>query len=246
MEFKKGDRVVITNNGRKPSYDDVVDCFGTIQFVRKYKIHKYDEITYEITYYVSIPNKKNMNQNDGWWCCDEDMLAPYRPEIMYKNSITVVDDPIYTNNKQPDSDLTDAISLVFERFNNKGEENKMEILEIYRERKLEKLKTLRDKKAETIKKCDKGYAFLTQLSQDLVKYNKNVSDCVSISEKAYIFNETIQKLLDDNATEYIHKVDKLNKLADEVQAQLDMCETYDQKQDILERYEILKDGKINA
>lgn len=243
MKFKIGDKVVITNNGRKPSYDDVVDCFGVIKYIREYKIHEHDEITY----YVSIPNKRNMNQIDGWWCCDEDMLAPYRPEICYKNSLTIVDDPICVQTQYTREDIENALKQVYNRFNKKGEQNNMEILEIYRERKLEKLKTLRDKKAETIKKCDKGYAFLTQLSQDLInKYDKNVSNCVSIAEKVYVFNETIQKLLEDNATEYIHKVDKLNKLTDEVASQLDMCETYDQKQDILYRYNVLKDGKINA
>lgn len=243
MKFKKGDKVVITNNGRKPSYDDVVYCFGTIQFIREYKIHDYDEITY----YVSIPNKKNMNQNDGWWCCDEDMLAPYRPEIMYKNSITVVDDPICLQTRYTREDIENSLELVQNRFNNKGEENKMEILDIYRTRKLEKLEKNMRKKDEIIKMCDKGYKYMTELANNLMNnFNDDVRNCITISTACYCFNDTILKLLDENRDKYFAEKNKLNSLCDEIKAQLDMCETYDQKQDILYRYNVLKDGKINA
>lgn len=243
MKFKKGDRVVITDNGRKPSYDDVVNCFGTIQFIREYKIHEHDEITY----YVSIPNKRNMNQTDGWWCCDEDMLSPYRPEIMYKNSITAVDDPICVQTQYTREDMENALKQVYNRFNNKGEENKMEILDIYRTRKLEKLEKNSANKDIIIKKCDKGYKYLTELGDDLLKnFDENVKNRVTISLYGYNFNDTILKLLKENHEKYLAERDKLNSLCDEIKAQLDMCETYDQKQDILYRYNVLKDGKINA
>lgn len=224
-DFEKGDRVVIINNGGKSSYSQIVNHWGIVQRINEFL----DNGRMCKNYYISVPYKKNPNKIDtGEWLCTQSMVDIYRPEVCYENSSHL--------------ELFEKQDTVL-----KGD-FKMELLDIYMDRKLMKLEKDFCEKEENIKKQDKDYAFLKDLITNLMTiYSKNVQNCVTIMTGDFKFSDEILLLLDSEHDKYLLEKRKLEDLVEEVMAQLKLCETYSQKENILKRYNVLtEDGKINA
>lgn len=120
----------------------------------------------------------------------------------------------------------------------------IKLLDIYYEKESKKLYKKYDNKAEKLRMQDLRYSTLKSI-EAVVKTN-------GLEEAISIYPDTIK--LDDDIMQEIRKVcDELNKkeselrrLCDEINAQLEMCETYEQKQEILKRYKVINEkGTIN-
>lgn len=121
-------------------------------------------------------------------------------------------------------------------------ENKMKILEIYRDRKTDKL--FEDEDKARSKAWEKNSTYKTL--KDLFEKTK--------TKNGYLFTFNFATM-PDSVREEIDKIQKdreeketqLSRLVNEVEAQLKECETYEQKINILKAYEILDEkGKVNA
>ena len=172
----------------------------------------------DVDYYVRIDGFWNDRQEKGYWVCDEKMLQRFvRVEA------------------QPQDGLYGA--WYYKDITKK--ENKMNILEIYIQRKIEKIKKQEEKDIEKVKRHDLIFAEFCKFAN-----NPKTQHCVNIDE--YQFDESIVVEIMRLRDLYTEKRSEFYNFIDEVKAQLDMCETYDQKQAVLTQYKILKDGKINA
>lgn len=130
----------------------------------------------------------------------------------------------------------------------KGDKNNMNnILEIYEEKQLRKINKKYEDLEQSIKLSDERYKTwleCTTTLTNLYKEDKRVTteDFAPIQ----LSKDTLDNLhiLYDTREEELRKFHF--KMA-EVNAQLNMCETYDQKQEILRRYNIInKNGKVNG
>lgn len=131
----------------------------------------------------------------------------------------------------------------------KGEKQNMMngILSIYEEKQSRKINKKYDELEQSIKLTDERYKTWLDCTTTLTKLYKE--DKVFMSEHfapIQLSKDTLAKL----HTLYDTREEDLRKLTEkrrEVQSQLDMCETYDQKQEILRRYNIInKNGKVNG
>ena len=216
--FNKGDRVKIVNNGGKSSYNTAVNRTGTIEQIREYD--KYDTV-----YYVKLDaNIINPNNAMNSWCCTADMLGD--PNINFGVCRTT-----YTT-----TEIDDIIK-----------ENKMEILEIYYERKRKQLNINQEKEINKIKMKDEKYARFMELRKELEEFEKENTISFRIDYAQFKFSNEITEMGEKCNNKYHTKNKELEQLINEVKSQLSMCETYEQKQNVLRNYEIIDEkGKINA
>lgn len=182
------------------------------------RIYYTDPEIKDVDYYVRIDGFWNDRQEKGYWVCDEKML-----QRLVRVSV-------------PQNNLG-AKCLCRDDINKK--ENKMNILEIYTQRKIEKIKKQEEKDIEKVKKHDLIFVEFCKFAN-----NPKTQHCVNIDN--YKFDESIVVEIMRLRDLYTEKRSEFYEFVDAVKAQLDMCETYDQKQAVLIRYKILKDGKINA
>lgn len=130
----------------------------------------------------------------------------------------------------------------------KGDKQNMmnEILEIYKERRREKINKKYDDMENAVRQCDPRYKVWRECTNTLLKLYEEDKILANAFAPINLSDETRKRLnaIDKTRCEDLHDLsDKLN----EVQAQLSMCETYEQKQDILRTYKIIKEnGKVNA
>ena len=131
----------------------------------------------------------------------------------------------------------------------KGEKQNMmnEILEIYEEKQLRKINKKYDDLEQSIKKTDERYKVWLECTTKLNKLYKE-DKIVSFAHPNIELSEDTKKKLREMV--YDKREEELRKFYSkkaEVNAQLSMCETYDQKQEILRRYNIInKNGKVNG
>lgn len=225
--MKVGDEVRILDNERKTRYEQILNKIGKIVRIFTYTDpHTYIENT---NYYVEIPEYVNECQTQGWW--------------LFKNeqSLRLIDDTIYEA-----FDPAMCVIDTKEILNNKGD-NYMTILEVYAEKRREKINKKYDNMEEAIKQCDPRYKVWKGCVDTLSELYKE--DLIVTTEHftpIKLSNETLEKLTTNHNT----RLKELNDLSDqlnEAQAQLLMCETYEQKQDILRIYKIIKEnGKVNG
>lgn len=131
----------------------------------------------------------------------------------------------------------------------KGEKQNMMngILEIYEEKQSRKINKKYDDLEQSIKLTDERYKTWLECTTTLTNLYKE--DNVFTSEHfapIQLSKDTLAKLhtLGDTREEDLRKLCEKRR---EVQSQLDMCDTYDQKQEILRRYNIInKNGKVNG
>lgn len=130
----------------------------------------------------------------------------------------------------------------------KGEKQNMMngILEIYAEKRRNKINKKYDDMENVIKRCDPRYKVWRECVDTLVKMYEEDNNHDFLLSTVKITIETAKKVRANDKL----RTQELNDLSDklnEVQAQLSMCETYEQKQDILRTYKIIKEnGKVNG
>ena len=129
----------------------------------------------------------------------------------------------------------------------KGENKTMNnILDIYADRKREKINKHYERLMELTKLADERYAIFKDCSDKLDKLYKEDGMITNHLVEPKL-SETTKKRLEKWAELREEEYCKLENLMREVHAQLSMCETYEQKQDILRTYKIIKEnGKVNG
>lgn len=240
--FKVGDKVRILDTEDRTYYKQVSNKIGEIKQITKFK--RFEDDKEHIKYYVEIPEFENEYQDSGWWIFyNEQSLRLMADEATCDDQRDEYDYAISTR--------TDWADILLERnlINEKGDNNNMmnEILEIYKERRRVKINKKYDDMENAIKQCDPRYKVWRECVDTLLKlYEEDKILGNNAFTQIKLRDETRHRL------DTIHETrcDELNDLSDklnEVQAQLDMCETYEQKQNILRTYKIIKEnGKVNG
>jgi hypothetical protein len=129
----------------------------------------------------------------------------------------------------------------------KGEERNIlnGILEIYEEKQLRKINKKYDDLEQSIKLTDERYKIWLECTTTLDKLYAE-DKIVSFEHANIELSEDTKKKL--RTIVYDKREEELRKFYSkkaEVNAQLSMCDTYDQKQEILRRYNIInKNGKV--
>ena len=231
LKFKKGDVVVIDHAENRSAYVRMLGKVGTIVDA-EYTRYIDDE---RITYRVRVDDSPNEYQENGLWVFHkEKSLKLYNPQC---------DDQLdaYTYSMFETRYHIDDII--------KGDNNNMmnEILEIYEEKQLRKINKKYDDLEQLIKQTDERYKVWLECTKTLNKLyaeDKIVSFAHANIELSEDTKKKLRTMVYDKREEELRKF--YSKKA-EVNAQLSMCETYDQKQEILRRYNIInKNGKVNG
>ena len=229
LKFKKGDVVVIDHAENRSAYVRMLGKVGTIVDA-EYTRYIDDE---RITYRVRVDDSPNEHQENGLWVFHkEKSLKLYNPQCddqmdAYNYSMLGIrhhiDDIIKGDNKT---------------MNN--------ILDIYGDRKREKINKHYEQLMEQTKLADERYVIFKDCSNKLDKLYK---------EDGIITNHLVEPRLAEKTKKHLEELAelreeeycKLDNKIKEVVAQLSMCETYDQKQEILRKYNIInKNGKVNG
>ena len=74
--------------------------------------------------------------------------------------------------------------------------------------------------------------------------NNNIEDIVEDVRKDALFDEKISKKLKYEVGIFFIKKQKIQRMSEEIVAQLEMCDTYEQKQQVLKNYKIINDKGI--
>ena len=129
------------------------------------------------------------------------------------------------------------IEYLYPKIDEKMEENKMsDILKIYKDKQTRKITGETVQKRDEAIKSDKAYSHLSELS---AKYGFYMP-----STDAF---EGLQEKLDAINAEEDIRLSGLEDLIAEVQAQLALCENYDQKIAVLKNYNVLdENGKVRG
>ena len=236
LKFKKGDVVVIDHAENRSAYVRMLGKVGTIVDA-EYTRYIDDE---RITYRVRVDDSPNEYQENGLWVFHkEKSLKLYNPQC---------------------DDQMDAYEYAIQKLglnNNpynrdyiiKGDKQNMmnEILEIYEEKQLRKINKKYDDLEQLIKQTDERYKVWLECTTTLDKLyaeDKILSFAHANIELSEDTKKKLRTIVYDKREEELRKF--YSKKA-EVNAQLYMCETYDQKQEILRRYNIInKNGKVNG
>ncbi len=233
LKFKKGDKVRVLDSEKRPRYEQITNKIGEIVYILPY-IDPYRHIE-NINYYVEIPEYANEYQSKGWWV------------FKNANSLSLI------SNEVTCDDQMDACnySVLGTRYHIddiiKGDNKTMNnILDIYGDRKREKINKHYEQLMEQTKLADERYVIFKDCSNKLDKLYKEdgiITNYLVEPQLAENTKKRLEELAELREEEYC----KLNNKIKEVDAQLSMCETYDQKQEILRRYNIInKNGKVNG
>ena len=229
LKFKKGDVVIIDNAEKRSAYVRMLGKVGTIVDA-EYTRYIDDE---RITYRVRVDDSPNEYQENGLWVFhDESSLELYNPQC---------DDQLDAYNYSMLGIRYHIDDII------KGDNKTMNnILEIYGDRKREKINKHYEQLMEQTKLADERYVIFKDCSNKLDKLYK---------EDGIITNHLVEPRLAEKTKKHLEELAelreeeycKLDNKIKEVVAQLSMCETYDQKQEILRRYNIInKNGKVNG
>lgn len=147
----------------------------------------------------------------------------------------------------------EKISGDFEKYElevlgNCEEERRMSILKIWTTREIEKVHSAYENKKNDIKATDSMYQLTSKYIQDAKETVKDEDFYHQIDE----LKENIESLLSENTKNKLFdldlaenkEIDKIYQLEEEINAQLEMAETYDQKVTILKKYDVLDDKGI--
>ena len=238
LKFKKGDKVRVLDSEKRPRYEQITNKIGKIVYISSY-IDPYRHIE-NTNYYVEIPEYANEYQSKGWWVFkNANSLRLMSDEVTY-------DDQMDTYNysmlgiRYHMTEMDDII-----KGDNKTMKN--EILEIYEEKQLRKIHKKYDDLEQSIKQTDERYKVWLECTTKLNKLYAEDKICTFAHANIELSEDTKKKL---RTMVYEPREEELRKFYSkkaEVNAQLSMCETYDQKQEILRRYNIInKNGKVNG
>lgn len=130
-------------------------------------------------------------------------------------------------------DYVDARIAIIDDIIDKKENEMNKILEIYEKRVISKAWKDAEKRAEKIKEKDNDYAAFKKLNNSKIQFTGN-------------FSKEIEVELDKNRDIATVTVAKAQQTVMEVEAQLEICETYEQKINILKLYNVLnEEGKLS-
>ena len=124
----------------------------------------------------------------------------------------------------------------------------MSILEIWSTREIDKVHSAYEKKRNDIKAADSIYQLTSKYIRDAKETVKDEDFYYQIDE----LKENIESLLSENTKNKLFdldlaenkEIDKIYQLEEEINAQLEMAETYGQKVTILKKYDVLDDKGI--
>lgn len=120
-----------------------------------------------------------------------------------------------------------------------------EVLKIYTDKKEKQLINKYDALLENAKLNDPIYKSFREHADALLEIYKAQKMSVTLTEPK--LSEDTSKVIENLITDRNNEYDELKEYIDEVSAQLNMCETYEQRKDILKTYNIIgKDGKLKA
>lgn len=114
------------------------------------------------------------------------------------------------------------------------------VLEIYMNRKEEKFMKDKIDKIESIKMKDETY-------KEITEFRNKHKDFINFMDCNFIFSKEIQKEIKEVDEKYDKNLKKLDIEIAEIRARLNMCENYEQKEEVLIIYGVIdKDtGKIS-
>ena len=121
-------------------------------------------------------------------------------------------------------------------WNVKGE-NKMKLLEIYEDKQIEKIYNEYATKIEKNRATDPRY-------KEILDFKKKFEKDVVIYDDQYPFNEVIVRKENDLSKQRQMAIDGLYQTMREVRAQLELCETYEQKMVMLRSYNIVDENGV--
>ena len=233
LKFKKGDKVRVLDSEKRPRYEQITNKIGKIVYILSY-IDPYRHIE-NTNYYVEIPEYANEYQSKGWWV------------FKNANSLRLMSDEV-TYDDQMDEYNYSMLGIRYHiddiiKGDNKTMNN---ILDIYGDRKREKINKHYEQLMEQTKLADERYVIFKDCSNKLDKLYK---------EDGIITNHLVEPRLAEKTKKHLEELAelreeeycKLDNKIKEVNAQFSMCETYEQKQEILRRYNIInKNGKVNG
>lgn len=169
------------------------------------------------------------------------------------------DGRIFIGNTDTEINITDVIDIKnivdnFEGYNkdyfqgNIKEEKKMKILEIYKENRIKEIEETYNIEKEKIREKDEIQKNIKELKEKintLLKENENTS-LTTLSLLGYIFTDKTCKQLDTLDEENKIKLQNLDKLIEEIEAQLEIAPDYEAKMKIMKDYGVIdkKTGKI--
>lgn len=165
-------------------------------------------------------------------------IAPDMLDIPYVSCCSA---PIFTTSTINTS-WTESLNIIENK-----KENYMELLEVYRDNARNKIVEEKQKKMEKIKKQDKKYVKMLEIEK-LIEDEK-LDDICALDYDRYdisIFEKSIQKELEKVDREFHDNEYKLNRTISEIKAQLDLCETYEQKQKILIAYGVIDEKTLKV
>lgn len=126
-----------------------------------------------------------------------------------------------------------------------------DMINLYEERKLNEITKKFKKEFEKIKNSDERYVkWKTSLDtlKELFDQDDNMDAFAQVCRLSAIkISNEVNEKVKVFESKYHKAREELHELVEEVKTQLKMCETYEQKQNILKLYEIIdKEGKLNA
>lgn len=222
-KFKVGDEVRIIKIADKRScYKGLCNHTGVVKYIRKYRD--------ETTYYLQLSDRVNPAQEQGWFVYDEE-------DLEFKCGI-YNEPPIRAEHAWTCEFLTDGVPNI----KIKEEKKEMELLDIYFNEKIKQLEIKHDAKCDKIKLKDPIVRELEALAE---KY-KDVKGLSIFTTYEYQFSQEILEEMNKCDKDYRIQREKLSSLEYEIKAQLDICETYEQKMNVLKAYGVIDEqGKLN-
>ena len=121
-------------------------------------------------------------------------------------------------------------------FINKGED-KMKLLEIYEDKQTEKIYNEYSTKLEKIRATDPRY-------KEILDFKKKFEKEVVVYDDSYTFSDVIVRKGNDLLKQRQIALDVLRSTMREVNAQLELCETYEQKMAVLRSYNIVDENGV--
>lgn len=223
IDFKVGDIVAVCCHRETTGYEHANNKIGTIVNVKSYT--KGDK-TYDRVY-VDLSPLHNPAQDQGLFIFKKEelmLLKEDEPPIWHCDVATFSEE-----------ELTPYIKI-------KEEKKEMELLDIYFNEKQREIREKYREKGAKIKCKDPVYKELT----DIAKKYEGVRGVICYAGCDFEYNDEIRKALVKNDRDCDVQLDNMFNLKKEIMAQLDICETYEQKMNVLKAYGVIDEqGKLN-
>lgn len=228
-KFKVGDEVRIIKTADKRScYKGLCNHTGVVKYIREYRD--------ETTYYLQLSDRVNPAQEQGWFVYEEEEL-----EFKCGTHNVYSEPPIRAEHDfgmwtcEFSTDCVPNIKI-------KEEKKEMELLDIYFNEKQREIRKKYNEKGVKIKCKDPVYKELTEIAK---KY-EGVRGVVCYAGCDFEYNDDIRKALVKNDRDCDVQIDAMYALKKEIIARLDICETYEQKTNVLKVYGVIDEqGKLN-